>query len=106
MVSGLEMKIIAFRQTKNKDKLNVVILARAENVIYVDFAYLSLYDSIDKWYDLYYQWDKDGSVKSSHLFHLNRFYDKNKFRDHKTIGEERDKLLEGLDLIMQMRRDD
>ena len=100
------MKIIAFRRTKNRDKIKTIVLAREKNIVYVDFAYMSIYEGIDKWYDLYYQWDRDGSVKESHLFHLNRFYDINKFRNHKTIGKERDELLEKLDLLMQMRRDD
>lgn len=100
------MKVISLWKLKNKDKIDAIILARAENVIYVDFAYMSIYEAIDKWYDLYYQWDKDGSIKESHLFQLNRFYDINKFKDHKTIGKERNELLEKIDLLMQMRRDD
>lgn len=106
MASGLGMRVERLPREKRLEIINEVIKRRRENVIYVDFVYVSMHKAIDEWYDKYYQWDKYGLEKKGHLFQLGRFYDDKKFRNHETLGEEREKLLEHIDLIMQMRRTD
>jgi len=65
-----------------------------------------MYESIEGWYREYYQDDPHGLLRKGHLFLLTRLYDAKKFKDHDTIGQERDRLLEELDLQIQMRRSD
>ena len=92
---------------KNKTKiLEEVILRKKDNIIYVDFVLYSMTTAIEKWYNEYYQYDKYGTYKKSHMTHLVRFYDHKRFSYHKTLGEERDKYLTEIDLYVQMKRDD
>jgi len=87
-------------------RISEVIQKREDNIIHVDFVFLSMYESIDCWYRKYYQDDPNGLLRKGHLFLLTRHYNVKKFNNHDTIGQERDKLLEELDLQVQMRRID
>jgi len=86
------------------ERINEAIQKREDNIIYVDFVFLSMYNSIDGWYKKYYQDDPHGLIRKGHLFLLTRLYSTKKFGDYSTIGQERDKLLEKLDRQIQMRR--
>lgn len=83
-----------------------VILDRTNNIIYVDFALKSMIDSLENWYNTYYIDDKWGTAKKAHIFHLVRFYNSKRFKDHETIGKEREGFLEEIDLYVQMKRED
>lgn len=91
---------------KKKDKLEEVILRYKGNVIYVDFVLLSMIDAIEKWYDEYYKFDRYNVVRKSHTFHTLRFYDRKRFNDCKTIGEERIKYLSEVNLYVQSTKED
>ena len=91
---------------EDKDFLNEVVLHKKGNVIYVDFVLYSMVKAIDKWYKDNYRDDRWGSHRKAHKFHTIRFYDRRRFSDHKTLGEERDRYLTEIDLHVQMRRDD
>jgi hypothetical protein len=93
------------RDINKKEKLAEVILEKKDNVIYVDFVLFSLVEAVKDWYKKYYQ----GNYKimsKSHNFQIVRFYDRRRFSNHTTIGEERDKYLIEIDNYVQMRRDD
>lgn len=97
------------RQLPREEKLKrikEVVIQKTDNVIHVDFVFISLYEAINQWYDKYFRDDPHGLIKRGHLFQLSRMYDRRKFKNHNTLGQERDKFLEDLDLIIQMRRHD
>jgi len=92
---------------RRKQELDEVVLKVEDNVVYVDFVLTSVVNAIDDWYKKYYQWDDGiGSKRKAHMFHAIRFYDRMKFRNHKTLYKERDKFLIELDNYIQMRRDE
>lgn len=92
---------------RRKQEIDEAIIKTKGNVIYVDFVLVSIVNAIDDWYIKYFQGDDGvGSKRKAHIIHAIRFYDPMKFRNHKTLGEERDKLLIKLDNYVQMRRDD
>ena len=91
---------------KKKDKLNEVILKRKENIVYVDFVLVSIVDAIEKWFDDNYQYDIMNINKNAHTFVAIRFYDRKRFSDCRTLGEERNKYLEELNEYIQNRRID
>jgi len=88
------------------NKLNKVVYRKEENIVYVCFVLDSMVNSVKDWYDKNFKYDALGLTKNAHVFHLIRFYDDSRFRDHETIGEERDKYLSEVDMYVQMRRDD
>jgi len=83
-----------------------IILDRKKNVIYIDFVLKSMVDSIDDWYNTNYRDDRWGTAKKAHIFHLARFYNYRRFRNHETIGKEREEFLVEVDLYVQMKRED
>lgn len=87
-------------------RIQEVVRKREDNIIYVDLVFLSMYDAIDRWYKDNYQDDPNGFLRKGHLFQFTRRYDRKKFNDHNTLGKERDRFLEELDLLIQMRRID
>ena len=91
---------------KRREILDEVILKVEGNVIHVDFVLKSLVDSVDDWFDKYYQGDYKKMANKAHNFHIVRFYDRRRFSDHETIGEERDKYLAEIDSYVQERRED
>jgi len=76
------------------------------NIIFVDFALTSMIKAVEEWYKNYYQHDHRNIMMKAHIFHLIRFYEQERFNNYNTIGEEREKYLEEIDLYVQMRRDD
>ena len=90
----------------NQEALEEVVLRKKDNMIYVDFVLYSMVKAVEKWYDENYQNDPHKLVKKAHTFHIIRFYDRNRFKDHDTLGPQRDKFLEEVDMYVQMRRDD
>ena len=98
------MGVIQFRP--RKIEIDETILKIEDNVIYVDFVLLSLVNSIETWYKKYYHSDSYNLMVKAHTAHIIRFYDTKRFKDHDTIGEERQKYLEEIDLYVQMRRED
>lgn len=90
---------------KKRKRFNEKDVIKVEgNVIYYDFVYTSMLESIITWYSENYQWDDTGIKVGSHIAALNMFYDPKKFSDpRKTVGHERDKLLEQIDLYIQMK---
>lgn len=99
------MSVISFDR-KRKSELEEVILRRKGKVVYVDFALVSMVKSVEKWYEKNYQADLWNINQKAHTFHLIRFYEHKRFSNHLTIGKERDKYLEEVDLYVQMKRDD
>lgn len=97
-------KVLEFRNRKKI--LNEVILRKIGNVIYVDFVLVSMVNSIESWYTKYYQNDSWNLIRKAHTFHIIRFYREDRFNNHETLGKERDKYLEEVDMYVQMRRDD
>jgi hypothetical protein len=94
-------------ELRQKQKLlNEVVLRTKGNIIYVDFVLISMVDAVEDWYKDYYQNDPWNLIRKAHTFHLIRFYDKSRFSNHETLGEERNKYLEEVDIYVQMRRDD
>jgi hypothetical protein len=91
---------------KNNDAIEEVVLRKKDNVVYVDFALYSMVKSVEDWYIKNYRDDKYGTNRKAHMFHTIRFYDRNRFKNHDTIGTERDKYLEEVDLYVQMKRED
>ena len=91
-----------------RNDINEVIIKIKDNIIYVDLVLLSMVKAVEEWYDDYYQDDKIATniKKKSHTFCIVRYYDRQKFVDYKTIGLERQKYLEWVDLHVQMRRED
>lgn len=98
------MGVIQFRPRKME--INEVITNIDGNVIYTDFVLLSLVNAIEEWYRKYYHNDSYNLMVKAHVAHIIRFYNKKRFSDHTTIGEERRKYLEEIDLYVQMRRED
>lgn len=92
-------------ENKRNDVKDVILKVEG-NVIYVDFALKSIVNSVDEWFEKYYQGSYPKSMSKAHNFHVTRFYDRKRFSDHTTIGEERDKFLKEVDNYVQMRRDD
>ena len=82
----------------------MVVLKKEENIIYVDFVFDSVLKSVESWYKKYVPHDLYNLKRDSHIFFLKRMYNENRFRNHNTIGLERDKFLEEVDLEFQMRR--
>lgn len=99
------MDVIPFRRRK-EGELDEVILRKEKIVVYVDFVLVSMVNSVERWYEEHFRDDKWGTMKKAHAFHVLRLYDPKRFRDHETLGEERIKYLEEVDLYVQMRRDD
>ena len=94
------------RGPKSKDvNTEDVILRREDNVIYVDFVLKSMVDSVDEWFLKYYQGDNPKVMSKAHNFHVIRFYDRERFSDHSTLGPERDKYLLEIDNYVLPRRD-
>jgi hypothetical protein len=91
---------------KSNDAIEEVVLRTKDNIVYVDFALWSMVKSVEDWYKKNYRDDKYKTAQKAHTFHIIRFYNRNKFKDHDTIGAERDKYLEEVDLYVQTRRDD
>jgi hypothetical protein len=91
---------------KRNNILNEVILKEKDNVVYVDFVLVSMVNTIDKWYDEHCKQDKYHTNKRSHKFNIIRFYDRKRFLDYRTIGNERKDYMKEIDLHMQMRRND
>jgi len=92
-----------------KRKRNVkedVVTLKEDNIIYVDCVLCSMVRSVEEWYNKHYQDDKWHTARKTHVFHLIRFYDKERFTNFKTLNSERDKFLEEVDLYVQIRRDD
>jgi hypothetical protein len=98
------MGVIQFRPRKTE--INEVVTKIDGNVIYTDFVLLSLVNAIENWYKKYYHSDSYNLMVKAHVAHIIRFYDNKRFSDHDTIGEERQKYLEEIDLYVQMRRED
>lgn len=88
------------------DKTSSLIYKRDGNTIYVCFALDSMVRAVEEWYDQNFKYDRWGFTKKAHIFHLIRFYDNSRFSNHATIGEEREKYLDEVDMYVQMRRDD
>lgn len=99
------MSVIPFER-KRKSEIEEVILRRRGKVIYVDFALVSMVKSVEDWYNNYYQNDPWNVIQKAHTYHIIRFYEYKRFKNHMTIGKERDKYLTEVDLYVQMRRDD
>ena len=92
---------------RRKQELDEVIIRTKDNVVYVDFVLVSVVNAIDDWYKRHFQGDDGyGTKRKEHMYHALRFYDPMKFRNFKTLAEERDKLLIELDNYIQMRRGD
>ena len=83
-----------------------IVLKKKGNIIYVDFALNSMLETVEKAYGKYCTNDPLKFLKNAHKFHLIRFYDKNRFKNHDTISDERYKYLEEVDLYVQMKRND
>ena len=94
------------RGLKKKHRHIEVILSEKENIVYVDFVLKSMIDSVENLYDKCCKDNKWGTNKKSHVFRLTRLYDKRRFSNHETLGEERLKYMNEIDLYFQMRRDD
>lgn len=92
--------------TERKSEIDEVILSKKDNVIKVDFVLLSMVNSVHDWYKQHYQYDYYNIYRKAHTFHLIRFYDRQRFKNCRTLREEREKYLEEVDLYVQMRRDD
>lgn len=86
--------------------LAFVVKNAYDNVVEVDLALISMVRAVDKWYDEYYQNDANFTEKSIHKAYLVRFYDSNRFSNYETIGEERLRYLEEIDLYTQTKKDD
>ena len=99
------MSVLSFGR-KRKSELDEVILRRKGKVVYVDFALVSMVKSVEEWYEENYQADLWNINQKAHTFHIIRFYEYERFKNHLTIGQERDKYLEEVDLYVQMKRDD
>lgn len=91
---------------KRKSELEEAVLRRKGTVVYVDFALLSMVKAVERWYEKYYQFDPWGINQKAHTFHIIRFYDRQRFKNHETIGQEREDYLSEVDLYVQMRRED
>jgi len=98
------MGVIPLKQ--RKIEIAEVIIDQDERIIYVDFVLSSLINDIEKWYKAYYQGDTYNMALKSHIHYIINFYDRKRFSDHNTLGEERRKYLEEIDLYIQMRRED
>jgi hypothetical protein len=90
---------------KHNNKTEVILLEE-ENVVYVDFVLKSMIDSVENLYYRCCKDDKYGTKRKSHIFRLTRLYDRKKFSNHETLGQERLKYMNEIDLYFQMRRDD
>ena len=83
-----------------------VIMEQKDEVIYIDFVLSSIINSVEKWYRKYYQGDVNDITLKAHVHYIINFYKRERFMNHDTIGEERRKYLEEIDLYVQMRRED
>lgn len=92
---GLKNSVLAF-----------IIKSAYDNVVEVDLALISMVRAVDKWYNEYYQNDVNFTEKNIHKAYLVRFYDSNRFSNYETIGEERLRYLEEIDLYTQTKKDD
>jgi hypothetical protein len=79
-----------------------VVLKTKENVIYVDFVFESILKAVETWYKEVIPMEMHNM--DSYIFFLKRRYDDDRFKNHATIGPERDKFLEEIDLEFQARR--
>ena len=86
---------------KNQKAIEEVVLRKKDNIIYVDFVLYSMVKSIDEKNYKDNKWDTN---KKSYKFNIIRCYDRNKFNNYKTLGEERKKYLETIDVLMLIRR--
>jgi hypothetical protein len=82
------------------------VVRKKDNIIFIDFVLPSMINSIDDWYNRYFQSDYLNLISKAHIFHLVRFYDRGRFKNYKTLGKERYKFLEEVDLYVQMKRED
>ncbi len=98
------MNVIPYGQRKSE--IAEVVIGQDERIVYVDFVLSSLINAIEKWYKSYYQGDTYNMALRSHIHYIINFYDRKRFMNHDTIGEERNKYLEEIDLYIQMRRED
>ena len=83
-----------------------VIMEQKDEVVYIDFVLASMINSVEKWYKEYYQGDINDTALKAHVQYIINFYRRERFSDHDTIGQERRKYLEEIDLYIQMRRED
>ena len=88
------------------DIIRELVLRKKDNIIYVDLVLYSMVRAVEDWYSKNYQNDPHKFMRKAHTFHLISFYDRNRFNNYKTLGKEREKFLEEVDLYVQMRRDD
>jgi len=91
---------------QRKIEITEVIMEQKDKVVYIDFVLASIINSVEKWYKSYYQGDINDMALKAHIHYLINFYKRERFSDHDTIGEERLKYLEEVDLYIQMRRED
>lgn len=98
------MNVIPFRQKKLE--IAEVVVGQEDEVVYVDFVLSSMVNAVEKWYKKYYQGDTYNMALRAHVHYIINFYKRERFMDHDTIGQERLKYLEEIDLYIQMRRED
>jgi hypothetical protein len=91
---------------QRKLEIAEVILWQEGRVVYVDFVLSSIINAVDKWYKEYYQGDTYNIALKAHVHYIISFYKRERFMDHETIGKERLKYLEEVDLYIQMKRED
>jgi len=91
---------------QRRSEIAEVIMEYKDKVVYIDFVLTSIINSIEKWYREYYQGDINDMSLKAHIHYLINFYKRERFMDHDTIGQERLKYLEEIDLYIQMRRED
>jgi hypothetical protein len=98
------MNVVPFR--RKKIEITDVIIKQEDGTIYTDFVLSSMINAVEKWYKEYYQGDVYNMALLSHINYIVNFYKRERFMDHNTIGQERLKYLEEIDLYIQMRRED
>lgn len=96
---------MSLRASKNQTS-RYIVRRTYDNVVEVDLVLNSMVNSLENWYRNYYQNDLLDVVMKAHRTHLIRLYDENRFKNHKTLNDERYKFLEEVDLYVQMRRDE
>ena len=89
-----------------KLSLEKVVLRKEGNVIYVDLVLNSLVKAVEEWYEKHYQCDAWDLHKKANVMQIITRYEDERFRNHETLGKERDKYLEEVDLYIQSRRDE
>ena len=86
--------------------LDLIIKNAYDNIVEVDLALISMIRAVDEWYNNYYQNDLYFTEKNVHKTYLVKFYDSRRFCNYQTIGDERIRYLEEIDLYTQMKKDD